>query len=333
MNAPALKNCLEPRWLRPLLIAVALLFLVVFILLPLVTIFSQALDVNLQDYLAAALGYEGATPELPPLFASLGDGASVYRAALDDAEVRAAIRLSLFTVLFCVPLNTFFGVMLAWAITKFDFRGKNLLISLIELPFAISPVIAGLIFILIFGASGWLNMVDLYTFADGRITKLLDADGNTVTLYKWLMAHDLKIVFAVPGIFLATLFVTFPFVARELIPLMQEMGKDDEEAALTLGASGWQLFFKVTLPNIKWGLLYGVILTSARAIGEFGAVAVVSGNVRGETTTMPLYIEILYGEYQFATAFAVASLLTLIALVTLVVKAAIEYVLKKQRTG
>ncbi|MDR1648027.1 MAG: sulfate ABC transporter permease subunit CysW [Zoogloeaceae bacterium] len=316
-------HTLEPRWLKPVLITIALLFLAVFILLPLVTIFSQALSVNLQDYLAAALGYEGATPELPPLFASLGEGTSVYRAALSDAEVRAAIRLTLLTALICVPLNTFFGVLLAWAVARFEFRGKNFLVSLIELPFAISPVIAGLIFILIFGASGWLNMIPFGT----------QADGSTLTLYQWMDARNLKVVFAVPGIVLATLFVTFPFVARELIPLMQEMGKDDEEAALTLGASGWQLFFRVTLPNIKWGLLYGVILTNARAIGEFGAVAVVSGNVRGETTTMPLYIEILYGEYQFATAFAVASLLTLIALVTLVVKAVIEYLLQKQRTG
>ncbi|MDR2638143.1 MAG: sulfate ABC transporter permease subunit CysW [Zoogloeaceae bacterium] len=301
-------HTLEPRWLKPALLAIALLFLTVFILLPLVTIFSQALNVNLQEYLAAAFGYEGATPELPPLFASLGEGVSVYHTALSDVEVRAAIRLTLFTALICVPLNTVFGVLLAWAVARFEFRGKNFLVSLIELPFAISPVIAGLIFILIFGASAG-------------------------AFHQWLSAHDIKIVFAVPGIVLATLFVTFPFVARELIPLMQEMGKDDEEAALTLGASGWQLFFKVTLPNIKWGLLYGVILTNARAIGEFGAVAVVSGNVRGETTTMPLYIEILYGEYQFATAFAVASLLTLIALVTLVVKAIIEYLLKKQRTA
>ncbi|MDR2678559.1 MAG: sulfate ABC transporter permease subunit CysW [Zoogloeaceae bacterium] len=312
----ALRDALEPRWLKPLLLTLALLFLAVFILLPLLTIFSQALAVNLQDYLAAALGYASATPELPPFFASLADGAQSYRAALSDKEVRAAIRLTLLTALFCVPVNTFFGVMLAWAITKFEFRGKQMLVSFIELPFAISPVIAGLIFILIFGASGWLNQIQL---------------SSGTTLYQWLMAHDLKVVFAVPGIFLATLFVTFPFVARELIPLMQEMGKDDEEAALTLGASGWQLFFRVTLPNIKWGLLYGVILTNARAIGEFGAVAVVSGSVRGETTTMPLYIEILYGEYQFAAAFAVASLLTLIALVTLVIKTIIEYFLKRQQ--
>jgi sulfate transport system permease protein len=317
------EHALEPRWLKPVLIAVALLFLAIFILLPLVTIFSQALSVNLQEYLAAALGYEDAKPELPPLFASLSEGTSVYRSALSDTEVRAAIRLTLLTALICVPLNTFFGVLLAWAVARFEFRGKHFLVSLIELPFAISPVIAGLIFILIFGASGWLNLIPLATREDGTL----------ITLYQWMSAHDLRIVFAVPGIILATLFVTFPFVARELIPLMQEMGKDDEEAALTLGASGWQLFFRVTLPNIKWGLLYGVILTNARAIGEFGAVAVVSGNVRGETTTMPLYIEILYGEYQFATAFAVASLLTLIALVTLVAKAGIEYLLKKQRTG
>jgi len=320
---PTRHASLEPRWLKPVLLAVALLFLAVFILLPLVTIFSQALSVNLQEYLAAALGYEGATPELPALFSALADGVTGYRAAFSDSDVRAAIRLTLLTTLVCVPLNTVFGVMLAWAIAKFEFRGKHLLVSLIELPFAISPVIAGLIFILIFGASGWLNLIELYT----------DADGRVVTLYQWMAAHDLKIVFAMPGIFLATLFVTFPFVARELIPLMQEMGKDDEEAAMTLGANGWQLFFKVTLPNIKWGLLYGVILTNARAIGEFGAVAVVSGSIRGETTTMPLTIEILYGEYQFATAFAVASLLTLIALVTLVVKTVIETFLQKQRMG
>jgi sulfate transport system permease protein len=202
-------------------------------------------------------------------------------------------------------VNTFFGVLLAWAITKFNFPGKNILITLIEVPFAISPVIAGLLFIFLFGSFGWFGA--------------------------WLIARGIKIVFAVPGIFLATAFVTFPFVARELIPLMEEMGKDDEEAALTLGATGLQTFFKITLPNIKWGLLYGVVLTNARAMGEFGAVAVVSGLIRGVTTTMPLYIEILYNEYLFSAAFAVASLLTLLALVTLIVKSIIEHFIAEQR--
>jgi sulfate transport system permease protein len=204
-----------------------------------------------------------------------------------------------------VPVNTVFGVILAWVITKFNFRGKNILITLIEVPFAISPVIAGLLFIFLFGSFGWFG--------------------------SWLAARNIKIVFAAPGIVIATAFVTFPFVARELIPLMEEMGKDDEEAALTLGANGLQTFFRITLPNIKWGLLYGVVLTNARAMGEFGAVAVVSGVIRGLTTTMPLYIEILYNEYQFSTAFAAASLLTLLALVTLIVKSVVEHFIAEQR--
>jgi sulfate transport system permease protein len=252
-------------------------FLTVFIFIPLITIFSQA-------------------------FAS---GPGTYVKVFKDKDIFASIKLTLVTALICVPINTFFGVLLAWAITKFNFPGKNILITLIEVPFAISPVIAGLLFIFLFGAFGWFG--------------------------SWLIAHGIKIVFAVPAIFIATAFVTFPFVARELIPLMEEMGKDDEEAALTLGATGLQTFFRITLPNIKWGLLYGVVLTNARAMGEFGAVAVVSGLIRGVTTTMPLYIEILYNEYLFSAAFAVASLLTLLALVTLVVKSIIEHFIAEQR--
>jgi sulfate transport system permease protein len=253
------------------------LFLLVFIFLPLLTIFTQALQTGFQTYIKA----------------------------LSDHDVAASIRLTLITALICVPINTFFGILLAWTITKFNFPGKNILITMIEIPFAVSPVIAGLLFIFLFGSFGWFG------------TFLID--------------HDIKIVFAVPGIVIATAFVSFPFVARELIPLMRELGKDDEEAALTLGATGLQTFMKVTLPNIKWGLLYGVILTNARAMGEFGAVSVVSGFIRGVTTTMPLYIDILYGEYMFSAAFAVASLLTLLALITLALKAIIERILTEQR--
>jgi sulfate transport system permease protein len=267
----------EPSWIKPTLMSLVLLFMVVFIFLPLATIFGEAFK----------------------------SGVAAYGTAITEPDVLAAIRLTLITAVICVPLNTVFGVMLAWAIAKFDFHGKHVLVTLIELPFAISPVIAGLMFVLLFGTQGWFG--------------------------PFLRAHDIKIVFAVPGIILATAFVTFPFVARELIPLMQEIGKDDEEAAITLGASGLKMFFRVTLPNIKWGLLYGVILTNARSIGEFGAVAVVSGLIRGETTTMPLYIDILYGEYMFNAAFAVASLLTLLALLTLIVKTIIEHFLAEQR--
>ena len=216
-----------------------------------------------------------------------------------DPDALAAIRLTLLAAAIAVPLNLVFGVAAAWAIAKFEFRGKSLLITLIDLPFAVSPVISGLIFVLLFGLQGWFG--------------------------PWLAAHDIKIIFAVPGIVLATMFVTFPFVARELIPLMQEQGNDEEEAALALGASGWQTFWRVTLPNIKWGLLYGVILCNARAMGEFGAVSVVSGHIRGQTNTMPLHVEILYNEYNFAAAFAVASLLALLALVTLVLKSLVEW--------
>jgi len=267
----------EPWWVKTLLFFIAALFLSIFIILPLVTIFREALKAGIAGYLQS----------------------------FKDPGVAASIRLSLFTALICVPINTFFGVILAWLITKYEFPGKKLLITLIEVPFSISPVIAGLLFIFLFGSFGWFG--------------------------PWLREHSIKIVFAVPGIVLATLFVSFPFVARELAPLMRELGKDDEEAALTLGASGFQIFWKVTLPNIKWGLLYGIILTNARAMGEFGAVSVVSGLVRGVTTTMPLYIDILYGEYMFKSAFAVASLLTFLALVTIIVKAVLEYIIALQR--
>jgi sulfate transport system permease protein len=260
----------EPKWIKPTLITISLLFLSVFIFLPLFSIFSQAFE----------------------------KGCAAYINAINENDTLSAIKLTLLIALICVPMNTLFGVMAAWAITKFDFRGKNVLITLIEIPFAVSPVIAGLMFVLLFGSHGWFGG--------------LLADAN------------IKIIFALPGMVLATSFVTFPFVAKELIPLMKEMGKDDEEAAMTLGASGLQTFFRVTLPNIKWGLLYGIILTNARAIGEFGAVAVVSGLIRGATMTMPLHIETLYNEYMFSAAFAVASLLTFLALLTLIVKSVIE---------
>ncbi len=252
--------------------------------------------------LTLSLGFFGLFLVMP-LLAVFGEalrkGWSVYLAALVEPDAVAAIKLTLLTALIAVPANLLFGIAAAWAITKFEFRGKQLLTTLIDLPFSVSPVIAGLIYVLVFGAQGWLG--------------------------PWLKAHDIKIIFAVPGIVLATIFVTFPFVARELIPLMQAQGADEEEAALTLGASGWQMFRRVTLPNIKWALLYGVILCNARAMGEFGAVSVVSGHIRGLTNTMPLHVEILYNEYQFAAAFAVASLLALLALATLALKTYIEW--------
>jgi sulfate transport system permease protein len=256
------------RWA---LIAVAMAFLGLFLFVPLAAVFTEALK----------------------------KGWSVYLSSIADPDALAALRLTLIAAAIAVPLNTVFGVAAAWAIAKFDFRGKNLLTTLIDLPFSVSPVIAGLIYVLLFGLQGWLG--------------------------PWLREHDLKIIFAVPGIVLATLFVTVPFVARELIPLMQAQGREAEEAAAVLGASGWQTFWRVTLPNIKWGLLYGVILCNARAMGEFGAVSVVSGHIRGETNTLPLHIEILYNEYQFAAAFAVASLLALLALVTLAAKTLVEW--------
>ncbi|MDZ5460167.1 sulfate ABC transporter permease subunit CysW [Azohydromonas lata] len=262
-NAPS-------RWVNALLVGVALLFLTLFLFVPLAAVFVQA----------------------------FAKGVDVYLDAISQPDALDAVKLTLLAAAISVPLNLAFGVAAAWAIAKFDFRGKSLLITLIDLPFSVSPVIAGLIYVLVFGLQGWLG--------------------------PWLQEHDLKIIFAVPGIVLATVFVTFPFVARELIPLMQAQGKDQEEAALVLGASGWQTFWHVTIPNVKWALLYGVILCNARAMGEFGAVSVVSGHIRGLTNTMPLHIEILYNEYQFAAAFAVASLLAGLALVTLVLKALVE---------
>ncbi|HEX7811935.1 MAG TPA: sulfate ABC transporter permease subunit CysW [Burkholderiales bacterium] len=260
----------EPFWVRWTLIGIALVFLTLFLFIPLISVFYEALK----------------------------KGVDVYFASLVEADAVSAIKLTLITAAIAVPLNLVFGVAAAWAIAKFEFWGKNLLITLIDLPFSVSPVIAGLIYVLIFGLQGWLG--------------------------PWLAEHDIKILFAVPGIILATIFITFPFVARELIPLMQAQGTEEEEAAVVLGANGWQTFFRVTLPNIKWGLLYGAILCNARAMGEFGAVSVVSGHIRGSTNTMPLHVEILYNEYNFAAAFAVASLLALLALVTLALKSLVE---------
>ncbi|HXE86271.1 MAG TPA: sulfate ABC transporter permease subunit CysW [Hyphomicrobiaceae bacterium] len=261
----------DPPWIKFAVLGVSLAFFVLFLLMPLTAVFVEAFR----------------------------RGWGVYLAALVEPDALSAIQLTLLIAVLAVPLNLVFGVAAAWAITKFDFRGKQLLISLIDLPFSVSPVISGLVFVLVFGAQGWLG--------------------------PWLSEHGIKIIFAVPGMVLATVFVTFPFVARELIPLMQAQGRDEEEAALVLGASGWQMFRTVTLPNIKWALLYGVILCNARAMGEFGAVSVVSGHIRGQTNTMPLHVEILYNEYQFAAAFAVASLLAMLALVTLVVKTYVEW--------
>jgi sulfate/thiosulfate transport system permease protein len=260
----------EPVWVRAALIAVALLFVGLFLFVPLLIVFTEA----------------------------FGKGWHVYLASITEPDARAAIRLTLLTAAVSVPLNVVFGLAAAWSITKFEFPGKNILITLIDLPFAVSPVISGLIFVLLFGANGIFG--------------------------PWLIAHGVHLVFAVPGIVLATLFVTFPFVARELIPVMQAAGSDQEEAALVLGASGWRTFWHVTLPTVKWGLLYGVVLCNARAMGEFGAVSVVSGHIRGLTNTIPLHVEILYNEYNFTAAFAVASLLAFLALVTLAAKAYVE---------
>ena len=270
-------NVLEPRWVRRALVAVALVFLTLFLFVPLAAVFTEALK----------------------------KGWDVYVESIVDPDAVSAIKLTLIAAAISVPLNLVFGVAAAWAIAKFEFRGKSILLTLIDLPFSISPVIAGLMYVLVFGSSGWFG--------------------------PWLAEHDIKILFAVPGIVLATVFITFPFVARELIPLMQQQGTEEEEAALVLGASGWSTFWRVTLPNIKWGLLYGVILCNARAMGEFGAVSVVSGHIRGETNTMPLHVEILYNEYNFTAAFAVASLLALLALVTLAVKSFIEWRLHEAR--
>jgi len=266
----------EQSWVRWSLILVAVTFLGVFLFLPLAIVFSSALQ----------------------------KGFSVYVAALREPDAMDAIKLTLISAGISVPLNMIFGIAAAWAVGKFEFVGKSLLVTLIDLPFSVSPVVSGLIYVLIVGLQGLLG--------------------------PWLAAHDVKIIFAVPGIVLATMFVTFPFVARELIPLVEAQGTEEEEAALTLGASGWQTFWRVTLPNIKWGLLYGVILCNARAMGEFGAVSVVSGHIRGRTNTMPLHIEILYNEYQFAPAFAVASLLALLALATLLAKTIVEWKARQQ---
>ena len=275
----------DPAWVRWALTAIALAFLTFFLVLPLLAVFAEAFR----------------------------KGVSAYLSSLTDPDARSAMKLTLTTAAIAVPANLLFGVAAAWCITKFNFRGKSLLITLIDLPFAVSPVISGLIYVLVFGLQGWYG-------------QYVNAEHPWFPAFQsWLVEQDIKIIFAVPGIILATTFVTFPFVARELIPLMQSQGTDEELAAITLGASGWQTFWRVTVPNIKWGLLYGVILCNARAMGEFGAVSVVSGHIRGETNTLPLHVEILYNEYNFVGAFAVASLLALLAIVTLVLKSIVEW--------
>ncbi|OGL47139.1 MAG: sulfate ABC transporter permease subunit CysW [Candidatus Schekmanbacteria bacterium RBG_16_38_11] len=266
----------EPLPVRLMLTGIVIIFLGLFLFVPLASVFAQALE----------------------------KGVNAYFSAISESDAFSAIKLTAITALISVPLNLIFGVAAAWAIAKFDFIGKSLLVTLIDLPFSVSPVISGLIYVLLFGLQGWLG--------------------------PWLEAHQFKIIFAVPGIVLATIFVTFPFVARELIPLMQSQGKEEEEAALVLGASGFQTFFKVTLPNIRWGILYGVILCNARAMGEFGAVSVVSGHIRGFTNTVPLHVEILYNEYNYVAAFAMASLLALLALLTLVVKSLVEWKVREE---
>ncbi len=261
----------EPTWVKWTLLSIALIFIFLFLVLPLAAVFTEALR----------KGWDAAFE------------------ALKEPDAWSAIRLTLITAAIAVPLNLVFGIAAAWSIAKYEFRGKAFLTTLVDLPFSVSPVVAGLIYVLMFGAQGWIG--------------------------PWLQAHDIKIVFAIPGIVLATIFVTFPFIARELIPLMQAQGTEEEQAAIVLGATGWQTFWHVTLPNIKWGLVYGVILCNARAMGEFGAVSVVSGHIRGQTNTIPLHVEILYNEYQSVAAFAVASLLALLALVTLVIKQVVEW--------
>ncbi len=261
----------EPAWVRMMLVTVAVLFLGIFVLVPLCAVFGEALK----------------------------KGLNVYLASFNDSAAFAAIQLTLLVAAIAVPANLVFGLAAAWAIAKFEFPGKSLLVTLIDLPFAVSPVVAGLIYVLIFGAQGWLG--------------------------PFLQEHDIKIIFAVPGIVLATIFVTFPFIARELIPVMQAQGSEEEQVALSLGASGWQTFWRVTLPNVRWALIYGVILCNARAMGEFGAVSVVSGHIRGLTNTIPLHVEILYNEYNFVAAFAMASLLAVLALVTLLIKSLVEW--------
>ena len=275
MSAPTIRRAeagtTEAAWVRYTLIGISLVFLFLFLVLPLAAVFAEAMR----------------------------KGFDAYWEALKEPDAWSAIRLTLITALIAVPLNLVFGVSAAWCIAKYEFRGKSVLTTLVDLPFSVSPVVAGLVYVLMFGAQGWFG--------------------------PWLQEHDIKIIFAVPGIVLATVFVTFPFIARELIPLMQAQGNEEEQAAIVLGATGWQTFWYVTLPNIKWGLIYGVILCNARAMGEFGAVSVVSGHIRGQTNTMPLHVEILYNEYQSVAAFAVASLLALLALVTLVIKSVAEW--------
>lgn len=275
MSTPTIRRAeagtTEAPWVRYTLIGISLVFLFLFLVLPLAAVFSEALR----------------------------KGFDAYWEALKEPDAWSAIRLTLITALIAVPLNLVFGVSAAWCIAKYEFKGKSVLTTLVDLPFSVSPVVAGLVYVLMFGAQGWFG--------------------------PWLQEHDLKVIFAVPGIVLATIFVTFPFIARELIPLMQAQGNEEEQAAIVLGATGWQTFWYVTLPNIKWGLIYGVILCNARAMGEFGAVSVVSGHIRGQTNTMPLHVEILYNEYQSVAAFAVASLLALLALVTLVIKSVAEW--------
>ena len=261
----------EPAWVRRTLISIALGFIFLFLLLPLAAVFTEALR----------------------------KGVDAYLEALKEPDAWTAIRLTLLTAAIAVPMNLVFGVAAAWCISKYEFRGKAFLITLVDLPFSVSPVVAGLVYVLMFGAHGWFG--------------------------PWLQAHDIKVIFAVPGIVLATVFVTFPFIARELIPLMQAQGTEEEQAAMVLGATGWQTFWHVTLPNIKWGLVYGVILCNARAMGEFGAVSVVSGHIRGQTNTMPLHVEILYNEYKSVAAFAVASLLALLAVLTLVIRWGVDW--------
>jgi sulfate transport system permease protein len=267
----------EPLWVKWTLIGIALSFIFLFLILPLAAVFTEALR----------------------------KGFDAYWEALKEPDAWSAIRLTLITAAIAVPLNLVFGVAAAWCIAKYEFRGKAFLTTLVDLPFSVSPVVAGLVYVLMFGAHGWMG--------------------------PWLQAHDIKIIFAIPGIVLATVFVTFPFIARELIPLMQAQGTEEEQAAIVLGATGWQTFWHVTLPNIKWGLIYGVILCNARAMGEFGAVSVVSGHIRGQTNTMPLHVEILYNEYQSVAAFAVASLLALLAVVTLLIKSVVEWQFEREQ--
>ncbi|HVT92507.1 MAG TPA: sulfate ABC transporter permease subunit CysW [Bryobacteraceae bacterium] len=277
--APSTFACREPAWVKTLLIGAAIAFLSLFLLLPLATVFTEALR----------------------------KGLGAYFASFRDPDARSAITLTLLAAGIAVPANVVFGLAASWAIGKFDFKGKSLLISLIDIPFAVSPVISGLIYVLLFGLQGWFGA--------------------------WLIRHNLQVIFAVPGIVLATIFVTFPFVAREIIPLMQEQESSEEQAAISLGASGWQTFRRVTLPNVQWALLYGVILCNARAMGEFGAVSVVSGHIRGKTNTMPLHVEILYNEYNFVAAFAVASLLALLALGTLGIQTILAWKIRQTESS